>query len=50
MYILCHVMLEVCDLLSNFGFYKGLQVRRDFDLWTFNIVGTIIDYGTPEVE
>lgn len=44
-------MLEVCDLLFCFWFYRGLQIkdclnlRRDFDLWTFNTLETIIDYG-----
>jgi hypothetical protein len=39
-----------------FWFYRGLQLRdfmtlrRDFELQTFNIVETIIDYGTPEIE
>ena len=27
----------------------GKKLRRDFELWTFNIVETAIDYGTLEV-
>jgi hypothetical protein len=38
MHTMCHCMLEVCDLLFHFGFYRGLQLkngmnlRRDFEL------------------
>lgn len=40
-YILCHCMLEVCDLLFHFHFFQGtivrdyMSLRRDFELWTF---------------
>jgi hypothetical protein len=27
-----------------------MNLRRDFDLWALDIVGTIIDYGMYEVE
>ena len=43
-YILCHYMLEVCNLLFNFDFYRGLQLRdcmnlrRNFELYTFKQV------------
>ena len=36
--ILCHCVLEVCDLLLLFGFiggYIALSARRDFELLTF---------------
>ena len=26
-----------------------MNLRKDFELWTFNIVETVIDYGTFEV-
>ena len=41
MYILCHCMLEVCDLLFHFDFTGGysydiaLSLRKQFDLWAF---------------
>jgi hypothetical protein len=47
------VKLEVFDLL--FKFYNELKLRdytnlrRDFELWIFNITETVIDYGTSEV-
>ena len=53
MYILCHDMLEVCDLFLSFGFLGGLQskdcmnLRRDFELCVFEhslIVETVIDF------
>ena len=52
------MMLEVCDLLFDFGFFKGLQLRdcmnlrRDFEFWTINIniVETVIDCGIIEVD
>jgi hypothetical protein len=43
------VMLEVCDLFFAFCFYRGLQlsdwmnILRDFELWTFNIIETVTD-------
>jgi hypothetical protein len=43
-------MLGVCDLLLDF-FNRVLYLRncmnlgRDFEIWTFNIVNAIIDYG-----
>ena len=39
--ILCHYMVEVCDLFIYFDIRQGLQLRecinlrRDFELWTF---------------
>ena len=51
MYIQCQDMLEVWYLFFYFDFYRGLQLngymnlRRDIQLWTFNIVETAIDYG-----
>jgi hypothetical protein len=42
-------MLELYDLLLNFDFIGDysdwIHLRRDFELWTFNIVETAIDYG-----
>ena len=26
-----------------------MNLKRDFELWTFNIVETVVDYGTFEV-
>ena len=49
------VTLEACTRLFWFLFYKGLQLsdwmnlRRNFELWTYNTVETVIDYGTFEV-
>jgi hypothetical protein len=40
-YILCHCILGICDLVSLLWFYRRLQLkdcinlRRDFELWTF---------------
>jgi hypothetical protein len=45
------VILEICGLLFNFDFIGELQLnywmnlRRDFELWTFISVETAIDYG-----
>jgi hypothetical protein len=47
-YILCD--LQVCDLLFLFWFLGALQLRdymnlrRGFELWTFNIIETAMDY------
>ena len=46
MYILCHCILEECDLLFGFDFTGGYSITsfsRDFGL--LNIVETVIDYG-----
>jgi hypothetical protein len=47
-------MLEVCDPLFDFDFIGELQLRdcinlgRDFELWIFNIIQTVIVYGIFE--
>lgn len=49
-------VLGVCDLLFDFDFYRWVTVkeivmhlREDFELWTLNIVKTMLDYEYFEV-
>jgi hypothetical protein len=36
-------------LFSRIVQLRDYKIRRDFELWTFNIVETVIDFGTLEV-
>ena len=53
MYILCHCMLEVCDLSFDFDYRGGFSkeiatsLRRDFELLIS--VEAVIEYGDFEV-
>ena len=44
-YILCHDILEVCDLTFDFDFYRSLISEDTLNFGLLNIVETVIDYG-----
>lgn len=50
MHVMCHRILEVCDLAFYFDFMMGfsneitLSLRIDFEFWTLNSVKNVIGY------